>query len=109
MNDYILKNAKINEESWCNMMNYKNPYLDPYDHHITDLAVTTDSEAYRSFPDNNHIYDKLFVAKTQKLKCGPLQQLYNNEDSVKYPIFIKPRYGHLSGGSKLCIKIIESH
>lgn len=93
------------EEQWCNQMGYRNPYLDPYDHHITSSTVTGDHAAYRRFPENRHVYDKLWVAKTQRLRCGQLEELKNKEGNIKYPIFIKPRWGHLSAASKNCYKI----
>ena len=105
MDEVIKKLIFPDEESWCKMMNYSNPYLDPYDHHITHLAVVDDQEAYVNFPDNRHVYDKLFVAKTQKLSCGTLESVKGYEDTLNYPIFIKPRYGHLSAASKHCHKI----
>lgn len=93
------------EEKWCTMMGYTNPYLDPYDHHITISTVTGDHSAYRRFPENRHVYDKLWVAKTQGLRCGRLEELIGKQSEIKYPIFIKPRWGHLSAGSKNCYKI----
>ena len=93
------------ENPWCDFMGYENPYLDPYDHHITDLAVTNDYAAYKRFPENKHVYDKLYVAQSQGLGCGRLEDLKNKANTVNYPIFIKPRYGHLSTGSRNCVKI----
>ena len=105
MDSYLRKLILPKEEDWCNYMNYSNPYLDPYDHHITNLAVVGDRDAYIKFPDNKHVYDKLFVAKSQDLACGQLEELKGKENIVNYPIFIKPRYGHLSAASKNCYKI----
>ena len=94
-----------NEESWCEFMGYRNPYLDPYDHHITSSTVTGDQTAYRRFPENNRVYDKLWVAQTQGLLCGKLEDLRGKESGINYPIFIKPRWGHLSASSKNCYNI----
>ena len=105
MDSYLRKLILPDEETWCNRMNYSNPYLDPYNHHITDLAVVNDRDAYVAFPENRNIYDKLFVATSQGLTAGKLEELKGQEDAVKYPIFIKPRYGHLSAASKNCHKI----
>uniref|UniRef100_A0A6C0CS13 ATP-grasp domain-containing protein n=1 Tax=viral metagenome TaxID=1070528 RepID=A0A6C0CS13_9ZZZZ len=93
------------EEEWCQYMGYKNVYLDPFENHITDSAVVGDGTAYAMFPANRHVYDKLWVAKTQKLRCGRLEDLIGRENKIKYPIFIKPRWGHLSAASKNCFKI----
>lgn len=100
-----IKKLLKQEEKWCRMMGYKNPYLDPYDHHISITTVTGDHAAYRRFPENRRVYDKLWVAKTQNLKCGKLEELKGKLSEIKYPIFIKPRWGHLSAGSKNCYKI----
>ena len=97
-----------NEDQWCKRMGYRNPYLDPYDHHITSTTVTGDHAAYRKFPENRHVYDKLWIAQTQGMKCGRLEQLKGKENNVNYPIFIKPRWGHLSASSKNCFKIKDA-
>lgn len=96
------------EEKWCSKMGYMNPYLDPYNHHITSSTVTGDHSAYRRFPENRHVYDKLWVAKTQHLKCGRLEDLKGKYSNLSYPIFIKPRWGHLSAASKNCFKILSA-
>jgi hypothetical protein len=43
--------------------------------------------------------------KSQNLKGGKLENIINKEKTVEYPIFIKPRWGHLSASSKNCFKI----
>lgn len=93
------------EEKWCNKMGYRNPYIDPYTHHLTSSTVTGDHSAYRKYPENRRVYDKLWVAQTQVLKCGKLEELDTNR--IEYPIFIKPRWGHLSAASKNCYKIVN--
>jgi hypothetical protein len=102
-----IKDILMYEEKWCTKMGYRNPYLDPYNHHISSSTVTGDHAAYRRFPENRHVYDKLWIAKTQHLKCGRLEELKGKEDNIKYPIFIKPRWGHLSAASKNCYKIVS--
>ena len=101
----MLKWILLNEEKWCQIMGYRNPYLDPYDHHLTSTTVTNDQEAYRKFPENKKVYDKLWIAKTQNLNCGKLEELVDKGNNINYPIFIKPRWGHLSAASKHCYKI----
>ena len=59
-----IDNLLSKEEEWCKYMGYKNVYLDPFKYHITNGAVTSDGKAYKSFPENRHVYDKLWVAKT---------------------------------------------
>lgn len=101
----LLKWITKNEEKWCKFMGFNNPYLDPYDHHITNSTITNDQEAYRRFPENRRVYDKLWIAQTQNLECGKLEDLKEDRSNITYPIFIKPRWGHLSAASKHCYKI----
>lgn len=103
--NFNIKDLLEKEEDWCKYMGYKNVYLDPFKYHITDGTITTDGEAYKRFPQNRHVYDKLWVAKTQNLNCGRLEELIGRENKINYPIFIKPRWGHLSASSKNCYKI----
>lgn len=101
----LIQQLLSKEEDWCQFMGYKNPYLDPYKHHITNSVTTGDGTAYIRYPENRHVYDKLFVAKSQGMRCGKLEDLRGAENTVEYPIFIKPRWGHLSAASKNCFKI----
>ncbi len=103
-----IDNLLSKEEEWCKYMGYKNVYLDPFKYHITNGAVTSDGKAYKSFPENRHVYDKLWVAKTQNMNCGRLEDLVGRENKINYPIFIKPRWGHLSASSKNCYKITSA-
>lgn len=66
---------------------------------FTEKLVTNDKEAYKVYPKFNFVYDKYFVAKSQGLKCG-----FMNQKPKNYPVFIKPRIG-LGGGNKDCFKI----
>ena len=93
------------EEPWCRLMGYFNPYLDPFEHHMTSSIPSFDGPAYEKYPMHNFVYDKLWVAQTQGLKCGNLSELQEDAGSVIFPIFIKPRWGHLSASSKNCFRI----
>ena len=101
----IIKHLLKYEESWCNLMGYFNPYIDPFKNHLTDKVPVYDKQAYNKYPKYNFVYDKLWVAKSQDLNCGKLDELINKGDLITYPIFIKPRWGHLSATSKNCFKI----
>jgi hypothetical protein len=94
-----------NDEEWCKKMGFFNPYLDPFDHHLRGDLPIYDGEAYKMYPDHNYVYDKLWVAESQKLNCGRLEDLIKSPHEVPYPVFIKPRWGHLSAASKNCFKI----
>ena len=63
---FIYLNLKLNEEKWCQIMGYRNPYLDPYDHHLTSTTVTNDQEAYRKFPENKLL--KLQLTKEREMR-----------------------------------------
>lgn len=100
----IVKHILKYEDIWCNTLGIFNPYLDPYKIHFTRNLPMYDSQAYKKYPRHNFVYDKLFIAKTQNIQCGELEHIGKRKD-VKYPIFIKPRWGHKSASSKNCFKI----
>lgn len=93
------------EVSWCNLMSYFNPYIDPFKYHLTSNMPVFDMKAYKRYPDYKFVYDKLWVIKSQGLIGGKLEDLKGRENKITYPIFIKPRWGHLSASSKNCFKI----
>jgi hypothetical protein len=93
------------EENWCNFMSFFNPYIDPFNNHLTNKMPVFDGKAYKKYPEHNFVYDKLWIVKSQGLKGGKLENLLGKEKTVTYPIFIKPRWGHLSASSKNCFKI----
>ena len=105
----LLNSITPSQKNWSKLLNYDNVYLDPYKYHITENAKVDDQEAYESFPKYRHFYDKLWVAKTQNIKCGKLEDILINTNSVEYPIFIKPRSGNLTASSHNCYKINNSH
>ena len=95
-----------NDIAWCEFMGYFNPYEDPFEYRLTDNIPIFDRPAYEKYPKYNFVYDKLFVAKSQGLLSGKLDQLFpSNANNLEFPIFIKPRWGHKTSTSKNCIKI----
>jgi hypothetical protein len=64
-----------------------------------------DNACYERYPRFKHVYDKLWIIKSQGLIGGRLEKLKGKEAKVAYPIFIKPRWGHLSASSKNCFKV----
>jgi hypothetical protein len=86
-------------------MGYFNPYIDGFTTHLTDKMPFFDKVCYDRYPRFQNVYDKLWVVKSQGLAGGRLEKLHGKEAKVKYPIFIKPRWGHLSASSKNCFKI----
>lgn len=96
------------EVPWCNLMSYFNPYIDPFKYHLTSNMPVFDIKAYERYPDYKYVYDKLWVIKSQGLIGGKLEALKGRENKITYPIFIKPRWGHLSASSKNCFKIKSS-
>jgi hypothetical protein len=93
------------EDSWCTKMGYFNPYIDGFKTHLTNKMPFFDKECYERYPRYQNVYDKLWVVKSQGLPGGRLEKLIGKEKKVQYPIFIKPRWGHLSASSKNCFKI----
>ncbi len=87
------------------MMGYFNPYIDGFKTHLTNKMPFFDKGCYDRYPRFQNVYDKLWVVKSQGLAGGRLEKLSGKETKVKYPIFIKPRWGHLSASSKNCFKI----
>jgi len=102
MENSILKRLIIKfEDKWCNFIGIPNPYSDPFEVWFSPKIPMSDIKAYIVNPDFQYIYDKLWVAKSQNLKSGELI----NFKKARFPIFIKPRWGHKTAGSKNCYKI----
>lgn len=102
--EYIYRQLLKYDEIWCDTMCFFNPYTDPFNIMYSQKVPMFDKQAYNMYPRFNFVYDKLWVCKSQGLKCGNLE-LINDKFDIKYPIFIKPRWGHLSASSKNCFKI----
>lgn len=90
---------------WSKIIGERDVLLDPFVNHFTCSVILNDTDAYTNHHEYRHVYDKLWVAKSQNVKCGKLEELHRNENNIKYPIFIKPRWGHLSAASMNCYKI----
>jgi len=101
----LIKKILNRDEKWCKSMGFVNPYIDPFKYHLHGSVPVYDGEAYKKYPKHNFVYDKLWIAKSQNLKCGTLENLIENPEKAEYPIFIKPRWGHLSATSKNCFKV----
>ena len=119
------------EKSWCKLMGYFNPYIDPFKFHLTSNMPVYDGKAYKKYPEYNFVYDKLWIIKSQGLMGGKLEDVRGKEEQLfqimstnvtsplisdhirletggsggAAPLFIKPRWGHLSASSKNCFKI----
>ena len=101
----IFKSLMPYEDKWCKTMGYFNPYIDGFKTHITNKMPFFDKACYERYPRYQNVYDKLWIVKSQGLQGGRLEKLKGKEKKVQYPIFIKPRWGHLSASSKNCFKI----
>lgn len=99
-----LKTIVKYEVPWCRTMGFFNPYIDPFETFISKEIPDFDYQAFKKYTDHNFVYDKLWVTKSQGLLCGQLKNLKQN-DNIKLPIFIKPRWGHETATSKNCFKI----
>ena len=96
-------NIRTLDDYYSNALGIFNPYRAlPY--RIDNTLPRFDSTAYKKFPKYNFVYDKLFIARSQGMKCGRLKDLIGKKD-IEFPIFVKPRYGHKTASSKNCFKI----
>jgi hypothetical protein len=96
-------NIRTLDEYYSKALGIFNPYQ-ALPHRIDKTLPHFDKHAYKMFPKYQFVYDKLFVAKSQGMKCGRLKDLLGRND-IEYPIFVKPRYGHKTASSKNCFKI----
>ena len=101
----VLSGLMKHDKTYSKALGIFNPYTDAFDYRITKSMPEFDMQAYQEFPNHQFVYDKLFVAKSQNMKGGELNELENSSKDITYPIFIKPRYGHKSASSKNCYKI----
>jgi hypothetical protein len=92
------------DDTWCSWMGFFNPYTDPFKKAFTKKLPMFDKRAFHLYPKYNFVYDKLWVAISQDLSCGKPENI-SETSNIKYPIFIKPRWGHKSASSKNCFKI----
>tara|TARA_Y100000992_G_scaffold298558_1_gene263922 strand:+ start:577 stop:1698 length:1122 start_codon:yes stop_codon:yes gene_type:complete len=92
------------DEKWCNIMGFFNPYTDPFDVMFSKKIPMFDRQAFNMYPKYNFVYDKLWVCQSQNINCGTIESI-DKFTEINYPIFIKPRWGHLSSSSKNCFKI----
>lgn len=100
----IYRKIILYDDSWCNLMGFFNPYTDPFKKSFTKKLPMFDKRAFNLYPKYNFVYDKLWIAETQELSCGKIENI-TESSNIKYPIFIKPRWGHKSASSKNCFKI----
>ena len=108
----IFKKISEHEEKWCQMMQIYNPYKDNFDIFLSEEIPYFDKIAYDKYKKHKKVYDKLWVAESQNMKCGKLDDLVENPDEISklpFPIFIKPRWGHKSASSKGCYKIKDKN
>jgi len=67
---------------------------------IIDIPIT-DEQAWIKYPNYHHIYNKLWIAESQDLPCGPMG-IYPQENT--YPVIFKPLI-NLYGMSRGVVKI----
>ena len=91
------------DRTYTKMLGIFNPYK-ALKNRITNDLPHFDGQAYKLNPQYQNVYDKLFIAQSQNMKCGELADL-KGKKGIQYPIFIKPRYGHKTASSKYCYKV----
>lgn len=69
------------------------------EYNLSNKIITTDIQAYISYPKFNFVYDKLFISSTQRIPCAPMG-VYPKE----FPVIFKPIY-NLYGMSRSMYKI----
>ena len=63
------------EQKWCSTMGYFNPYTDRFTTKLTSQMPFFDKECYYRYPRFKHVYDKLWIVKSQGLPAGRLEKL----------------------------------
>jgi hypothetical protein len=94
---------KIND-AYCRVLGISNPYHS-LPHRLAKDFPRLDAAAFRLNPKHAFVYDKLFIAQSQNVPSGELRDLKTSRADLAFPIFIKPRYGHMTSSSKNCYKI----
>ena len=64
-----------------------------------DAFPVNDPEAYKAYPHLRQLFNKLYVTKTQGVRCGKM-----NKIPKKFPVFVKPIV-NLQGSNKDCYVI----
>lgn len=91
------------EKPWLSFFKLQDQKYDNFQYTFTSKLPIYDLKAYQSNKDHQFVYDKLWVAKSQNMQSGDLQDI--NIDNIEFPIFIKPKNGHQTATSKHCHKI----
>ena len=92
------------DKVYCKALGIFNPYS-AMPNRLDRSFPRYDGPAFKKNPQYSFVYDKLFVAKSQNMAAGELDELRPKDKEIDYPIFIKPRYGHQTASSKYCYKI----
>ena len=104
MYEQFLKYIKKYDNKWSNYMDYDNVYITAFDYPLSYNLEPYDLGAYKKYTQHNFVYDKLWIAQSQHLACGRVENI-NIDSRINYPIFIKPRWGHKTSSSRNCFKI----
>jgi hypothetical protein len=96
----MLKQLRKYDEYYSALFGIFNPYSDAFDYKLSRDIPAFDKTAYDIHETYRFVYDKLFIAKSQGVRCGTFKEF-----DGEFPIFIKPRYGHETSSSKNCYKI----
>ena len=111
---YIYKYLGRYDLKLSEILNIKNPYINPDNILFNKSVPIFDKQAAELNSEYSYVYDKLCVANNQGLESGKLEDLLLKKNASKFPIFIKPRWGTKTARSNGCYKInsygeLESH
>ena len=77
--------------------------IDPNTLWSNNLSLT-DGAGFSRNPAYRYVYDKLWVAMSQGIPCGPIKT-GPPPRRMRYPVFVKPRWGHMTAQSRGCVKV----
>jgi hypothetical protein len=99
----IIHTVELYERPWDLLHGLKDSYSKTK---LSSNMPKNDYDAYYNNIKHQFVYDKLWVANSQHIQGGKMDDLLKTEFKyINYPIIIKPRWGHLSNNNRHIYKI----
>jgi len=99
----IIHTVELYERPWDLLHGLKDSYSKTK---LSSNMPKNDYDAYYNNIEHQFVYDKLWVANSQHIQSGKMDDLLREEFKyINYPIIIKPRWGHLSNNNRHIYKI----